>query len=57
MPLAQVGGWGLDSKLDTLPETNIFAPESRPSQKETGIQTIHFQVLLLMEEILHQLIW
>ena len=26
----------------TLPETNI-APESRPSQKETSIPTIHFQ--------------
>ncbi len=28
----------------TLPETNI-APETRPSQKETSIPTIHFQVL------------
>ena len=28
----------------TLPETNI-APENRPSQKETNIPTIHFQVL------------
>ena len=28
----------------TLPETNI-APENRPSQKETTIPTIHFQVL------------
>ena len=28
----------------TLPETNI-APEHRPSQKETSLQTIHFQVL------------
>ncbi len=28
----------------TLPETNI-APEKRPSQKETSIPTIHFQVL------------
>ena len=27
----------------TLPETNI-APENRPSQKEFGIPTIHFQV-------------
>ncbi len=27
----------------TLPETNI-APENRPSQKETSIPTIHFQV-------------
>ena len=27
----------------TLPETNI-APENRPSRKETGIPTIHFQV-------------
>ncbi len=29
------------------------APENRPSQKEISIPTIHFQVLLLMEEILH----
>ena len=28
----------------TLPETNIAA-ENRPSQKETSIPTIHFQVL------------
>ena len=28
---------------DTLPETNI-APKIRPSQKETSIPTIHFQV-------------
>ena len=28
---------------DTLSETNI-APENRPSQKETSIPTIHFQV-------------
>ena len=28
----------------TLPETNI-APENKPSQKETSIPTIHFQVL------------
>ena len=28
----------------TLPETDI-APENRPSQKETSIPTIHFQVL------------
>ena len=28
----------------TLPKTNI-APENRPSQKETSIPTIHFQVL------------
>ena len=32
--------WG----RSTLPETNI-APENRPSQKETSIPTIHFQVL------------
>ncbi len=31
----------------TLPETNI-APENGPSQKETGIPTIHFQVRLLL---------
>ncbi len=30
--------------LYTLPETNIAA-ENRPSQKETSIPTIHFQVL------------
>ncbi len=29
---------------NTLPETNI-APEKRPSQKESNIPTIHFQVL------------
>ncbi len=28
----------------TIPETNI-APENKPSQKETSIPTIHFQVL------------
>ena len=27
----------------TLPKTNI-APETRPSEKETSIPTIHFQV-------------
>ena len=27
----------------TLPKTNI-APENRPSQKETSIPTVHFQV-------------
>ena len=27
----------------TLPETNI-TPENRPSQKQTSIPTIHFQV-------------
>ena len=31
----------------TLPETNI-TPENGPSQKETSISTIHFQVLLLL---------
>ncbi len=30
--------------IGTLPETNI-APENRPSQKETSIPAIHFQVL------------
>ena len=35
----------LETRLwDTLPETNI-APENRPSQKETSIQTINFQGL------------
>ena len=30
--------------LYTLPETNI-APQNMPSQKETSIPTVHFQVL------------
>ena len=34
----------LPAKNITLPETNI-APEKLPSQKETSIPTIHFQVL------------
>ena len=34
----------ISCEWDTLPETNI-APENRPSQKETSIPTIHFQVL------------
>ena len=33
----------------TLPETNM-APENRPSQKETSIPTIHFQVLISFRE-------
>ena len=33
-------------ELITLPKTNI-APENGPSQKETSIPTIHFQVLLV----------
>ena len=33
-----------DAAFVTLPETNI-APENGPSQKETSIPTIHFQVL------------
>ena len=33
----------------TLPETNM-APENRPSQKETTIPTIHFQVLISFRE-------
>ena len=38
--------WGSSRNFPagTLPETNI-APESRPSQKETSIPTIHFQLL------------
>ena len=32
------------SNLSTLRETNI-GPKNRPSQKETSIPTIHFQVL------------
>ena len=35
--------WMLRS-LDTLSKTNI-APENRPSQKESSMSTIHFQVL------------
>ena len=31
----------------TLPKTNI-APENMPSQKESSLPTIHFQVLLLL---------
>ena len=27
----------LGGNLETLPETNIFAPENRPSQKENGV--------------------
>ncbi len=34
----------MKNPFTTLPETNI-APENRPSQKETSIPTIHFQVL------------
>ena len=36
-----------DLETYTLPETNI-APENRPSQKETRIPTIHFQLELLV---------
>ena len=32
-----------ESQNNTLPETNMI-PENRPSQKETSIPTIHFQV-------------
>ena len=32
------------SKSLTLPETNSSPPENRPSQEETSIPTIHFQV-------------
>ena len=35
--------------VPTLSETNI-APENRPSQKETSIPTIHFQVLISFRE-------
>ena len=34
----------------TLPETNI-APKNRPSQKDTSIPIIHFQVLCSFREI------
>ena len=30
--------------LITLPETNIFEPETKASQKETNLPTINFQV-------------
>ena len=32
-------------------------PENRPSQNKSSFPTSHFQVLLLIEEILHQVIW
>ena len=32
------------SRMNTLPKTNI-APEKLPSQKESSLPTIHFQVL------------
>ena len=31
--------------LVTLPETNIFEPETKASQKETNLPTINFQGL------------
>ena len=34
---------GKSQNMGTIRETNI-APENRPSQKETSIPTIHFQV-------------
>ena len=34
----------METVKDTLPETNI-APENRPSQKESSIPTIRFEVL------------
>ena len=34
----------METVKDTLQETNI-APENRPSQKESSIPTIHFEVL------------
>ena len=34
----------LAARQSTLPKTNI-APENRPSQKESSLPTIHFQVL------------
>ena len=42
--LTSLGSMNLWIIETTLPETNI-APENRPSQKETSIPTIHFQVL------------
>ena len=39
-----VGGKNISKKSSTLPTTNI-APESRPSQEETHLPTIHFQGL------------
>ena len=45
--LVNIHIWGtpiIDGEICTIPDTNI-APENAPSQKETSIQTIHFQVL------------
>ena len=33
-----------DIKKNTLPETNMFAPENRPSQKERRIQIMIFHL-------------
>ena len=46
-PKAPLRVFELSGSSFTLPETNI-APENRPSQKETSLPTIHFQVLLLL---------
>ena len=44
------------SKPDTHWKINSSPLKIKPSQKESHFPTIHFQVLLLMAEILHQLI-
>ena len=44
IPLIINNMWFAQQQTFTLPKTNI-APENRPTQKETSIPTIHFQVL------------
>ena len=44
MKLNKIKPNDLENHTTTLPETNI-APENRPSQKESSLPTIHFQVL------------
>ena len=39
-----IGSIPIGSMYGTLPETNM-APENRPSQKESSLPTIHFQML------------
>ena len=47
-PLRLPWSWYQFLLLDTLPETNVFAPEKRPSQKET----IVFQPSIFRRELL-----
>ena len=42
-PVLSQHSWCSPTHPHTLPETNIFAPENRPSPKEPTIPTIHFQ--------------